>query len=401
MGYVAHGEHKHHLRGLSRFFPVYGAMLLLSLHWALVTYINSSYLEQFIVPKYVGLLYIGGSLATIGAFLCITRILRRYGNYRLAFILATLEILFLILLAFVHDPRLIIPLFILHHAVVPVLLFNIDIFMEGMIGKQESHTGGRRGLLLTVMSLAGAVAPLGTGFLVGGSIEPRFYLAYVVSAFLMVPFVWIIYISRYNMVDPHYRRIELFSSLKYFWNERNLRYVFCAHFLLQLFFSWMVIYVPLYLSKVLQFDWREIGIIIFVGLLAYVIFEYPIGEIADRYIGEKEMMAVGFLIIAISTVWLGFISSAALIPWAVTMFMTRIGASLVETTSESYFFKHIEGSDANIIGFFRITRPLAYSVGALIGSLTLLFIPFSLLFVVLGCTMCLGIPLSLLLKDTR
>jgi predicted membrane protein len=85
----------------------------------------------------------------------------------------------------------------------------------------------------------------------------------------------------------------------------------------------------------------------------------------------------------------------------VTMFLSRVGASLIETTSESYFFKHIDGSDANIIGFFRITRPLAYVGGALIGSLALLAVSFSNLFIVLGLLMLVGIPFALLLEDTK
>ena len=64
------------------------------------------------------------------------------------------------------------------------------------------------------------------------------------------------------------------------------------------------------------------------------------------------------------------------------MFVTRIGASLVEVTTESYFFKQTKSNDAQIISFFRITRPLAYVTGAILGSLALLYVPFNLLFIV-------------------
>jgi MFS family permease len=272
--------------------------------------------------------------------------------------------------------------------------------MEGMIGKRENGTGRKRGLLLTVMSIAGAIAPLIAGYLVGDGV-PRFFLAYALSAGLMVPFLAVVMKSFMQFEDPVYRHINLFSSLSYFWFQKNLRFVFVAHFLLQLFFAWMVIYTPLYLSKVIGFGWEDIGFILFFALLAYVIFEYPIGEIADRYIGEKEMMATGFLVMAVSTIWLGFLDTQALVPWMVTMFLSRFGASLVETTSESYFFKHIEGSDANIIGFFRITRPLAYICGAGIGSIALLSVSFTGLFIVLGLLMLVGIPFALLLHDTK
>jgi MFS family permease len=375
-------------------------MLLLSLHWSVVTYINSTFLEQFISTQAVGTLYTIGSAITIITFLAISRVLNELGNYQLTIGLAVAEIGVLLGLSLSDDMRLVVPLFIVHHAIVPLLLFNLDVFMEGMIGHKENHTGGKRGLLLTVMSIAGAIAPLVAGFLVGDG-EPRFFLAYIVSALIMLPFIWMIIKNLKRFKDPAYHRIDVLSSFRFFWVHTNLRFVFFAHFLLQLFFAWMVIYTPLYLATVIGFGWNEIGAIIFVALLAYVIFEYPIGEIADRFIGEKEMMATGFMIMAISTVWLGFISTAALVPWMVTMFLSRVGASLVETTSESYFFKHIDGSDANMIGFFRITRPLAYMLGALIGSAALLSMSFSGLFIFLGLLMLIGIPFALALEDTK
>src|SRR5680860_238866 len=102
------------------------------------------------------------------------------------------------------------------------------------------------------------------------------------------------------------------------------------------------------------------------------------------------MMAGGFLILAVTTSWLAVINVAALLPWIVIMFLTRIGASLIEVTTESHFFKHMNSSDAQIISFFRLTRPLSFVIGAVIASLSLLYLPFNMLFVVIGLLMVLG-----------
>lgn len=374
--------------------------MLLSLHWAVVTYVNSTYLSEYISDQAIGTLYTIASSLTIFTFLFISRVLRDLGNYRLTLGLAISEILVLVGLASIHDMRVVIPLFVIHHAIVPLLLFNIDVFMESMIGNHEEKTGGKRGLLLTVMSIAGALSPLAAGFLMGND-SPRYFLVYALGAFIMIPFIWIIVKNLNKFKDPAYTSIEVLSSLRFFWTHKNLRFVFLAHFLLQLFFAWMVIYTPLYLATTVGFGWNEIGLILFFALLAYVIFEYPIGEIADRYIGEKEMMATGFLIMALTTSWLAFITVPALVPWMVSMFLTRVGASLVETTTESYFFKQIDGSDANIISFFRITRPLSYVFGAIIGSLALLYVSLSSLFIILGLCLLPGIFFALMLRDTK
>jgi predicted MFS family arabinose efflux permease len=163
----------------------------------------------------------------------------------------------------------------------------------------------------------------------------------------------------------------------------------------------MVIYTPLYLANEAGFDWDAIGLILFVGLMAYVFLEYPVGIIADRYLGEKEMMLGGFLLMAVSTASFTFLAGAPVLLWMLAMFLTRAGASLVEATTESYFFKHTDGTDANIIGFFRITRPLSYVFGALLGSFALLYFPLGALFLVLGLLMIVGFSFAFLLKDTR
>ena len=142
-------------------------------------------------------------------------------------------------------------------------------------------------------------------------------------------------------------------------------------------------------------------VIIFAGQLAYVCLEFPIGRIGDLYLGEKEMMIAGFFILALTTASLSFIETSAIWPWALLMFATRVGASFVEVTTESYFFKHTRSSDAQIISFFRITRPLSYVVGALLGSLAILYLPFSYIFIVVGILMLPGVLFANRIADTR
>lgn len=389
-----------HVRRLRAFGVLYGAVLILSLHWSLVIYVNASNLDRFVSPEAIGLLYALGSAITIIAFLLVSRVLRLLGNYALTVSLAVLEILILIGLAYADTLRFAIPLFILHQAVIPLLLFNLDVFVERAIGADEKVTGGTRGALLTIMSLAGAVAPLAAGYLLGDG-EPRFHAVYLASAACMVAFCY--FVLRYfrTFTDSPYPDIHMLAALRHFFINRNLRLVFFAHSLLQLFFAWMVIYLPLYLVSVIGFSWSEVGIILFFGLLAYIICEYPIGALADTRLGEKEMMAGGFIVLAATTAGIAMLSEALLIPWILLMFATRVGASLVEVTTESYFFKQTKASDAQTISFFRTSRPLSYMLGALLGSATLLFVPFSYAFLVLALVMTPGILCALLLVDTR
>ena len=385
---------------MGSFSALYAALLLLSLHWAVVLYINSSYLEQFVSSQVVSGLYIVGAILTIVAFLYAPPLLTRFGNIRIAVALTILEITALIGMAYLESVYAALILFIVHQAIVPLLLFHLDVLLEELIGSEESSTGGRRGLLLTIMSLTGALAALGMGTLIGSD-EPQFTEAYVVSAAFLIPFLYILIRYFKNFKDPIYPSLRIIEGIQTFWHQRDLRNVFFAHFLLQLFFAWMVIYTPIYLFSVIGFNWEEIGRIMFVGLMAYVLLEYAIGFAADRYVGEKEMMAFGFAVIAIATSWFIFLDNTTILIWMIAMFMTRVGASFVETTTESYFFKHAQGKDTNIIGLFRITRPLSYVLGAALGAGTLALFKFEALFLILGLLMLPGLFFAMALKDTR
>ncbi len=387
-------------------FAHYAALLLLSLHWAFVLYINSSYLAQLASHRVIDMLYIGGSLVTIGGFFYASHILTRFGNIFLIKVLTLIEFCALVGMGLTVNPYIGLSLFVVHQAVVPIILFNLDIIMEVLIGDKEESTGAQRGILLTIMSLTTALAPLALGKLIGvahhvSATASEFVLVYLLSAFFLIPFIYVVLKHFKTFKDPVYPHFKFREGLADFWQYKDVRNVFFAHFLLQFFFTWMVIYTPLYLADVIGLSWEEIGSILFVGLMAYVLLEYAIGKIADTYLGEKEMMAFGFAVTAVATSWFVFLNNAPIALWMTAMFLTRVGASFIETTTESYFFKHTQGKDTNVISLFRITRPLSYVVGPVLGGVTLHFFSFSFLFVILGLLMIPGLFFAMALKDTK
>jgi MFS family permease len=379
---------------------LYAALLLLSVHWAIVIYINSSFLGQFVPGTFIGLLYGVGSLLSLLLFFHTPSLLHTIGNYKLTIYFATLEILAVVGMALAQTTPFAIFFFLLHFILMPMLLFNLDIFIEEVIGKDEKKTGSKRGLYLCLLSLATAVGPLLTGFLSTGN-NSSLASAYVLSSVFLLPFLFIICAYFKNFENPEYSPLSLSSMTNLFKTRSGIRTIVIISLCLQLFFTWMVIYTPLYLAQVGGFSLYEIGLIMFVGLSAYVIFEYPIGIIADTYIGEKKMMAFGFLLLAISTSWFAFLPQGQIGIWMFAMFVTRVGASFVEATSESYFFKHTGGKDADAISLFRMTRPLSSLLGAGLGSIALLYMDFNLLFIILGFLMVPGLFFTLLLKDTK
>jgi MFS family permease len=395
----------HHNINISRsssqnLVPVFAVTLFLIFHTFVVAYMNSSFLEQFISTTAVGTIYTIGSALTVLIFLFISKVLHKVGNYNMTLSMLILDMLAVVGMAYTTELRTAVPLFLIHIISVSLIIFNLDVFMEEKIGNNETTTGSKRGLLLTLSSLIGAVTPLISSLLINNS-DDGFTNAYLLSAATLVPIIVILIIYFRNFSDPEYTEIDLFSAIRTFWRKVSVRYVFLANFSLQVFFVLMVVYTPLYLTHEMGFTWTQFGLIMLFAQSAYVFFEYPIGIIADKYIGEKEMMGMGFLIITISTSWMAFFTMPSLIIWSIIMFITRVGASLVEVTTESYFFKQTKSSDAQIISFFRLTRPLAYVVGALIASLTLLYLPFNLLFIVFALLMIPAMFCSVNIVDTK
>lgn len=382
-----------------RYVPIYLASLLLMFHVFVVAYINSSFLEQFIKTDSVGLIYIITSALTTLIFLIISRVLHKVGNFKLTFWLLLINGLAVFTLAYAETLRVAIPLMALHLIIVPLIVFNLDVFMEEHIGNDEGLTGTRRGLLLALMSAVGAMSPFISSELV--SLGGDFSYAYIASALSLIPILAILIFYFKDFQDPLYTDLKPLEAMRGFWQKPDIRAVFIVHFVLQIFFMTMVVFTPLYLIQTIGLTWAQFGIIMLFGQAAYAIFEYPIGVVADRYIGEKEMMALGLMILAVSTAWISFVNQPDVLMWIIIMFVTRIGASFVEVTTEVHFFKRTNSTDAQIISFFRVTRPLAYLVGAVISSLALLYLPFNLLFVVIALLMIPAMFITFDIVDSK
>jgi predicted MFS family arabinose efflux permease len=250
------------------------------------------------------------------------------------------------------------------------------------------------------MSIISAVSPFLSSELITLG-DGSFKYAYLASAAALVPIIGILLLYFKDFQDPLYTHLDALKAIRSFWIKKDIRAVFIVHFALQMFFMCMVVFSPLYLTQHVGLSWVQFGIVMFFAQMAYVIFEYPIGYIADKYIGEKEMMSFGLMVLAISTACISFVSVPSVVIWSIIMFVVRIGASFVEVTTEVHFFKRTNSSDAQIISFFRVTRPLAYIAGALLASLSLLWLPFNLLFVVFALMMIPAMFITFDIEDSR
>lgn len=382
------------LKNIQAMLLIFISVLLLSFHFFFVYFINAKYLSGILSEKTVGYTYTFGALLNIIIFIYAPTFLRKFGNYRLTLVLGTLELIALLGLGFSTAPAIIIGLFILHQAVGPALFYCMDIFTESFSTLEEM--GSIRGIYLTMQNIPPVITPAIVGLIL---VKPEYWKIYIIGAVFLVPFFILIISNFKNFKDPQYPVIDLKDALIKFYNEKNIFDVFVDHFLLHLFYAWTVIYIPIYLTNHIGFTWGEVGIILSIMLLPFIIFQIPIGRMEDKHHDEKHVLVLGFSIMAASFMLIPFIHEKSLVLWAAILFVSRIGASIVEVSSESYFFKHINPTNAGFISFFRMTRSLPYFIIPPIVGLTLLVADFPYIFFVAGLLMLIGVRYALLLRD--
>ena len=384
------------IKNIQAMFLIFISVLLLSFHYIFVYFINSTYLSGLLNENAIAYVYAIGSLLNIIMFIYAPYFLRKYGNYKITLTLGIIEFFTLLGIAFIPvSLRYVIEiLFVIHLSVSLTLFYCMDIFTEVFATTEEM--GNIRGMYLTMQNIPPIVTPVIVGIILT---KPEYWKIYLIAALFLIPFFILILSYLKNFKDQEYPVINLSNALKKFYNEKDIFDVFIDHFLLHLFYSVTVIYIPLYLTKTIGFSWEEIGVILSIMLLPFIMFQIPVGRMEDKYHEEKHVLVLGFSVMAASFMIIPFIHEKSLILWAAVLFVSRIGASIVEVSSESYFFKHISPSNAGFIGFYRMTRALPFFVIPPIVAVTLMFGDISYIFFVVGILMLVGVRYALLLKD--
>ncbi len=383
-------------RGLSSLFIIYLVSFFYTLHVALPVYVNSTFLATMLPEQWVGLIYTFSSLLTIFALIAIPKILRSIGDYFTTVFFIIFEITALLLIGANITPTLTLIFFIVSSVLITLISFDFDLIVEKF--SKNTATGTIRGLYLTSANIAWVIAPALSGYILG---EDQFWRMYLASAVIFLPALLIFAQKLERFKDPLYRAIHFGKGLVTVWNRKDLRYIFFVSFLLYFFFTLMVIYTPIYLHDHIGFAWDKLGFLFSIMLLPFLLLEAWLGRVADKWLGEKELLVAGFVVMALATGAMSFVTTPLFALWAGLLFATRIGAAMVEIMTETYFFKKIDGGDAQIVGLQRTLRPVAGVIGPIAATALLLILPIKGLFLALAVIMLLGIPCTLLLKDTK
>lgn len=368
-----------------------------ALHLVIPMYSNSSFLSLFADEQTLGFIYMAGAAVSIFGFLIAPSIIRQFGNYATAIGLVCIQIVLFYGLIAATSPLLIAIIFIAQSAVIALIGLTLDIFLE--VYTDGGHIGTIRGLYNATLNASWIIAPLIGSMLINGMNNYR--NTYVAGLAMLFPLLYLIYRNFPRFKDPNYIHLSPWQVFKHISGNPNWVKLFGANLILQTFYAWMVIYSPIYLHQMIGLSWDQIGIILVVMLLPFALIQYPLGKLADKKYGEKEIMAIGFAIMGVSTIALSLITSQSVVMWAGVLFMTRVGAAAAEIMMETYFFKTVSPRDSAVLGSFRITRPVANFIAPLVTGFGLLFAGHEYLFVLIGMISLAAIYPSLTIKDTN
>lgn len=368
----------------------------LTFHIALISYVNSSFLASRLPESLIGILYTASAIISVAGLYMVPRLIQRFGSTRILSGLLFLSMGCIIGLIAGTSLSIIIPSFIFYFALTTCTYLALDILIEHW--SDPLHQGTVRGTYLTSINIAFMLAPFFGGFIMD---RLGFASLYGISLVMLVPAFIIGALVLPTITTTHASKTNILQLAKKFLRHRDFGGVFFINFILQFFYCWMVIYTPIYLHEHLGLHWDTIGKLFTIMLSAFVVSQYVIGKLADRFRIERGLMITGLVVIAGATM---VVARAPLMTFwvlAATLFMTRIGASILEVATESYFFRRVPHDDTGSIGFFRNTYPFAYIIAPIISSVILKFAPVWTLFIVLGIICLLALLVAKNITQTH
>jgi len=371
--------------------------LILAVSSALPAYIQSNFLNQFVSLEILSLFFIIANALTVFCIIAFPKLIKKLSNYFLTKIILVLHAVSLLGMVVTNGPFSAFLATILFTISTNLLWINMDVLIETF--SHNSATGRIRTTYFTFINLGWIISPFLSSYLMNLG---DYQLPFLVAAFLAIPVFLILLYQGRNLKDKVvYSKENIGLVIKKTWQNKNLRGIFFVSLLLSLFYTTAVVYVPIYLYQNMGIGWQTLGLMFSIMLIPFLVFEIPAGIIADKYIGEKEILYLGFFILVASLFLFFYLKVTTFWIWASVLFLSRIGAALIEAMRETYFFKIVDAKDVGYINIFRTTAPLGYVIGPFLAMIILKFFPLNYLFLIIALISLSGFIFVASIRDTK
>jgi MFS family permease len=259
----------------------------------------------------------------------------------------------------------------------------------------QSSLAGNEGKLGVFGNLGWLLGPI-----IGGAVAIQFGLP---AVFLACGAATLIGLFLFVEAKPHDLerlpsvRGTFLGSIRSYWKDPELRKLYLISFGLSfLYAAWN--FVPLLLiHKGLSLG--ALGLVYGISALPWVLFEYPVGRLADRRYGEKVFIVIGFVFMVVASFAFSVLST---IPWLIgALLIGIIGSSLIERTHAAAFFRRVADNDVERISVWRTATGFAFVLGPLLAALIMLFAPLTFFFGIVGVLSLFFLATALALRSSR
>lgn len=368
---------------------------LLGFSQSLLVYVESSYFKLSLGSENVSIFYFLAYGISLIGLLNMHKLIKRMGKSTTFFLFFFLQICAMAVLIMV--PPSVLGIFLLMVNIVTAYLMYVilDIIMESY--SEDKKSGRIRGLHLMIIS---------AGFMLGPILSTRILEKYDYSGLFLLSILISMVIFIIGLVglrggNNHFNgNITIRDLVKKIFVNKNLMRIYWVSFVLEFFYALMTVYTPLYLLD-LGMSWGQIGVIFTIMLIPFIVINYPVGVIADKKLGEKEMIIFALFVMAFSTLSIFFVTSTSVIIWGFVLLLTRVGAAMIETLRDSYFYKRIDGDDMDVISFFRTSRSVAYIAATAVSAMLLVVFPVKAMFIFLTLVILLALYPAFTLVDNK
>lgn len=365
---------------------LYISIFFLGLHYVFVYFTNSSIMTEFfsLTTYNVLAIYALASIFGVSVYLMLSRHHARSTRTKARIYIAVALEFFCLAIMYVVTALHIIPTeytlpiyliaFTLHHAITPYILFNLDKLFEDYTHIEDRGKG--RGIYLTVWNTPFIVVPILLSTLATNTLP----ITYIISFCLLVPFLILISSYIQNPTDEletivmknsaSLEEVTVPERLARFWADKLDRKSFIIQCVLHLYYGITGVMLPIYLHHYFGFEWSHIGILLAAILTPFVLIQIPFGKIEDARHNEKQLFFWGIVITVVFTIAAALVQpgmglETSFILLLVTLFISRVGCSLIEISTETMFYRHVTERDEFALLMFRAGRLLPYAAGIL------------------------------------
>lgn len=367
--------------------------LIASVGFAMVSTIWAIYLESFVHNAssvgFLTTLFIG--VGILSYFLLIPVIEKR-SKSRLLFAAFLIFLVSYLIFSIYSNFYLVVFL-----GIVLAIAVSLRVTVFGIIVRDKTKTkevSKNEGLIYTLLNLAWLIGPLIAGYLAQKyGFKPVFLIAAITIFLSMLLFKFFKIKDHRNTKRTDHNIFKI--SIDFFKNKNRVK-AYLVSGAVNFWWALIYIYIPIRIVE-LGLGNFIVGVFLAGVIVPLVLFEYYFGKLVGKK-GFKKIFFLGFLILGFLSLLCFFLGNIYFILAALVL--ASIGISMLEPTTEAYFFDIIKKEQRDkYYGPYNTAIDIGYLFGALSPALILLIFPFKAIFVFFAIIMFFLSLFSLKIKE--